>query len=97
MKFKLETGPDLVLIEPDNVERKEEDSPIAMSAEEKKNREKEQNRGKIVNIGENVQFWNIDDYVSFYRNAATPIKEDGKEYLTIHKGHILVRFKEISE
>lgn len=97
MKFKLETGPDLVLIEPDSVERKEEDSQIKMSDEEKKNREKEQNRGKIVNVGESVQFWKIDDYVSFYRNAATPIKEEGKEYLTIHKGHILVRFKEITE
>lgn len=97
MKFKLETGPDLVLIEPDDVERKPEQSVIEMSDVEKKNREKEQNRGKIVCVGDDVKFWVVGDYVSFYRNAATPIKEDGKEFLTIHKGHILVRFKEIEE
>jgi co-chaperonin GroES (HSP10) len=97
MEFKLETGPDLVLIEPDDVERKSEDSVIAMSDQEKKNREKEQDRGKIKHIGQNVSFWQVDDYVSFYRNAATPVKDGGKEYLTIHKGHILVRFIEITE
>lgn len=97
MEFQLEAGPDLVLIEPDNVERAEEESKIIMSDQEKKNREKEQNRGKIKHLGENVSFWKVDDYVSFYRNAATPVKEGGKEYLTIHKGHILVRFKEITE
>ena len=94
MSFKLESGPNLVLIEPDNVER---ESPIAMSDEEKKNREKEQNRGKVICIGDNVTFWVVGDYVSFYRNAATPIKENGKQYLTIHQGHILVRFKEVEE
>lgn len=93
LEFALEAGPDLIIIEPDQVDRTE--SKIQMSDEEKKNLERQQNRGKIVNIGEDVAFWKVNDYVSFYRNAATPIKENGKDYLTIHKAHVLVRFTEI--
>lgn len=93
MEFQLEAGPDLVLIAPDEIKR-EAESKILMSDDEKKTLERQQNRGKIINVGENVKFWKVDDYVSFYRNAATPIKEAGTEYLSIHYGHILVRFIE---
>lgn len=58
----------------------------------RENKSKLQNRGTITEVGDLVTFWKKGDFVSFYRNAATPIVEDGVEYLTIHKSHILVKF-----
>ena len=93
VEYRLFCGPDLILIIPDTVER---DGPIIMSDEEKKNLSKEQNRGRIICVGESVSYWQVGDYVSFYKGASTTIKESGIEYVTIHKNHVLVRFAEKS-
>jgi co-chaperonin GroES (HSP10) len=91
MKIK-KTGSHLVVIKPAPLER--EKSQIALSEMEKENLQKEQNRGTVLMVGSKVEDWAVDDFVSFYRNAATEIKEDGERYLTINEGHILVSFVE---
>lgn len=58
----------------------------------KENKQKLQNRGTIVAIGAKIEFWKVADFVSFYRNAATPVIENGVEYLLIHYTHILCKF-----
>ena len=92
-------GPDLIVIKPIPTERELKvesgESKIILSEEEKKNVNKEQNRGHIVSIGPDVHpFWKEGDFVSFYKGATTTIKESGIEYLSIHKGHVLVKFVE---
>lgn len=91
-------GPDLIVIKPIPTERQQKveagESKIIMSEEEKKNASKEQNRGHIVSIGIDVKFWQEGDFVSFYKGATTTINVDGTEYLSIHKGHVLVKFVE---
>jgi co-chaperonin GroES (HSP10) len=92
-------GPDLIVIKPALTEREEQvetgETKIEMSALEKENQKKEQNRGTIVSLGVDVNpFWKEGDFVSFYKGATTTIRENGIDYLTIHKGHVLVKFVE---
>jgi co-chaperonin GroES (HSP10) len=94
MKVK-KIGSHLVLIKPAKLER--EASPIAMSEIEKENLKKEQNRGTVIQVGKLVEDWAEGDFVSFYRNAATEIKEKGESFLTIHEGHVLVAFEETED
>lgn len=79
---------DLVLIEPEKVEEKSEGG-IIRSAEEQANIQKKQNRGTIKAIGKDVSWPAVGDFVSFYRNAATEIEEEGQKYFVIHSNHVL--------
>lgn len=85
------TNKNLVLIKPEAIKEVSEGG-IILPDLVKENRAKLQNRGTIVSVGRDVDFWQAEDFVSFYRNAATPIIEDGIEYLTIHQDHILCKF-----
>lgn len=83
---------ELVLIEP--LEEKDaHDSGIIKSDIEKQNAIKKQNRGTVMKVGQTCDWAKEGDFVSFYRNAATTITEDGKEYLVVHEGHILCKIK----
>lgn len=82
-----EVNEDLVMIEPEEVER---ESIIQMSDEEKRNAVKVQNRGTVILIGSKVTWPEVGDFVSFYKNATTPIK-DKTEYLVIHYAHVLCK------
>lgn len=55
----------------------------------KENQQKKQNRGTVVLTGKDCTFVVPGDFVSFYRNAATPVIEDEKEFLIINEAHIL--------
>jgi co-chaperonin GroES (HSP10) len=84
---------ELVLIEPEKVEDMTEGG-LHIANEAKENLVKKQNRGTVIKVGEKCDWAKPDDFVSFYRNAATSIKEDGKDYLIVHEGHILAKIKE---
>lgn len=54
---------------------------------------KKQNRGTVFLAGEKCVFVKSGDVVSYYRNAATTVKdEDGKEYEIVDEAHILVKY-----
>lgn len=54
---------------------------------------KKQNRGTVFQAGPDCEFVKPGDDVSFYRAAATPIKDDdGVEYQMVNEGHILAKF-----
>jgi len=82
---------ELVIIKPESVAEVSEGG-IIMPELVKENKSKLQNRGEIVALGSKVEFWQVGDFTSFYRNAATPIVENGVEYLSIHHSHILCKF-----
>lgn len=86
----------LVVIKPLEIEETSE-AGIIKSEVEKDNLMKKQNRGTISHIGDGCVFCKVGDFVSFYRNAATPLKEDGVDYLVINEDHILVTLKETNE
>jgi co-chaperonin GroES (HSP10) len=85
---------ELVLIIPEKLEEtvKMGDSEIVKSDIQKENEKKAQNRGTIFAVGDEVKFWQKDDFVSFYRNAATEITEDGTRYFSINQQNILCKF-----
>lgn len=78
----------LVAIEPDEVAETTE-SGLHIPDTAKDNLQKAQNRGKVILVGAEVPWPEKGMYVSFYRNAATDITEDGKKYLTLHHMHVL--------
>jgi len=82
---------ELVLIIPEALDTRE-DKKVIMSEIEKDNAKKLQNRGTIFAVGDNVEFWQKGDFVSFYRNAATEIKEGDDVYFSINQGNILCKF-----
>lgn len=88
-----EVNKELVLIDPEKVDDITEGG-IHLAEMAKDNLMKKQNRGTVVKVGEKCDWAKPDDFVSFYRNAATSIKEDGKDYLIVHEGHILAKIKE---
>lgn len=86
-------GPGLVLIIPEKLDTRE-NSKIEMSEIEKDNARKLQNRGTIFAIGDDVEFWEEDDFVSFTRPQSTEIKVGEKTYFSVHKSSILCKFEE---
>jgi co-chaperonin GroES (HSP10) len=86
-------GPGLVLIVPEKLDDRST-SAIAMSEIEKDNARKLQNRGTIFAIGDKVEFWEEDDFVSFTRPQATEIKVENKVYFSVHQSSILCKFEE---
>lgn len=85
-----EVNKELVLIDPEKVDDVTEGG-IHLAEVAKDNLMKKQNRGTVVKVGEKCDWAKPDDFVSFYRNAATSIKENGKDYLIVHEGHILAK------
>lgn len=85
---------DLVLIIPEKVRDTMQvgDQELEKSEMQKENEKKKQNRGTIFAVGNEVKFWQKGDFVSFYRAAATEIKEDDKTYFSISQSNILVKF-----
>ena len=83
-----EPHPDMVIIIADKYSDKTEGGLIVPDLV-RENQNKKQNRGEVSLIGSKVEWPAKGDYVSFYRNAATPIIEDGTEYLVINAQHIL--------
>lgn len=69
--------------------KKESEGGIVIPDEAAKKMMKLQNRGHVTHIGDNCVFVTKGDFVSFYRNAATPITVDGEDLLIIHETHIL--------
>lgn len=85
---------ELVLIIPDDVKDTMTvgGKEFVKSESQKDNEKKAQNRGTIFAVGDSVEFWKKGDYVSFYLNAATSIKEEGVEYMSINQQNILCKF-----
>lgn len=79
----------MVVIEPFALEQK---GLVESTEKEQEAQHKKQNRGKVILVGSAVEWPSEGDTVSFYRNAATTIEEDGNEYLIVHCEHILVKF-----
>lgn len=85
---------ELVLIIPEKLEDTVDlgGTKLEKSEIQKDNEKKAQNRGVVFAVGNDVKFWQKDDLVSFYRNAATEIREDGKVYFSINFQNILCKF-----
>lgn len=85
---------ELVLIIPETLEETMElgGKKLEKSEIQKENEKKAQNRGTIFAVGGDVKFWENGDFVSFYRAAATEIKEDGEVYFSINQQNILCKF-----
>lgn len=83
----------LVVIKPLAVEEKSEGG-IIKSEVEKENLMKKQNRGTVTHIGDGCVFCKVGDFISFYRNAATPLQEEDVDYLVINEAHVLCNFTE---
>ena len=85
---------ELVLIIPEKLEDEVDlgETKIVKSELQKENEKKAQNRGTIFAVGEKVEFWKKDDFISFYRDAATKITEDGTVYFCINQQNILCKF-----
>lgn len=85
---------DLVVIIPEKVKdtMKVADTDLEKSEVQKENEKKKQNRGTIFAVGDEVKPWKNGDYVSFFRGAATEIKEGDEVYFVINQGNILVKF-----
>ena len=85
---------ELVLIIPEKIEDEIDlgETKIVKSDIQKENEKKAQNRGTIFAVGDKVEFWKKGDFVSFYKNAATSVTEEGKVYFTINQQNILVKF-----
>lgn len=92
--MKIVPNTELVLVKADEVEKQSEGG-IDIPEVAQQNLRKLQNRGKVVAIGMKVEYWQVGDYVSFYRNGAVPILEEGDEFLSMHQGHILCKFVEL--
>ncbi len=86
-----EVNVELVLIKPDAIEEKT-DTGIIKPEEAKAKEMKAQNRGIVELVGNECKWLKKGDYVSFYRNAATDITEEGTSYVLIHEGHTLAKF-----
>ena len=90
-------APKMVCIEPLPIP----DDGVLKKVEQTKDAEmKKQNRGTVLLKGTDAgkdasgNDWFVPgDLVSFYRNAATPIRdEDGTEYVIVDTAHVLVKF-----
>lgn len=85
---------ELVLIIPDEVEEtmKLGGKDLEKSEIQKENERKVQSRGTVFAVGANVEFPEEGDFVSFYRAAATEVKEDGVVYFSINHANVLCKF-----
>lgn len=85
---------ELVLIIPEKVEdtMKLGEVDLEKSEIQKENEKKAQTRGTIFAVGDEVEFWEKGDLVSFYRAASTEVKEDGIVYLSINQANVLCKF-----
>jgi len=85
---------ELVLIIPEEIEEKMKlgDTELEKSEIQKENERKSQSRGTVFAIGEKVVFPDKGDFVSFYRAAATEVKEDGIVYFSVNQGNVLCKF-----
>lgn len=88
-----EVNVDMVLIKPDEAVEAVSLGGIIAPDEAKANAMKKQNRGTVQVVGNKCEWVKNGDWVSFYKNAATEIQEDGISYVVIHEGHILAKFK----
>lgn len=90
---------ELVLIIPEKIEdtMKVAGKDLEKSEIQKENERKVQSRGTIFAVGDKVEFWEKGDLVSFYRAAATEIKEDGTVYFSINQANVLCKFKTNAE
>lgn len=79
----------MVVIKPEAIEEVTEGGIVRPDMAKEKLM-KLQNRGYVTHMGDGCVFVSKDSFVSFYRNAATPITVDGEELLIIHESHILV-------
>ncbi len=79
----------MVVIKPEAIEEVTEGGIVRPDMAKEKLM-KLQNRGHVTNIGDNCVFVTPGCFISFYRNAATPITVDGEDLLIIHESHILV-------
>lgn len=71
----------------------QEESVLQQSEMSREQAMKKQNRGIVFQAGPECDFVKKGDDVSFYRAAATPIKDDdGLEYQMVNEGHILAKF-----
>lgn len=82
---------ELVIVIPERLDTRDQ-TAIQMSEVEKDNARKLQNRGTIFAIGDNVDFWEVGDFVSFTRPQSTEIKEGDQVYLSVHQSSILCKF-----
>lgn len=54
---------------------------------------KKQNRGTVIMVGKEVDWPAEGDVVSYFRAAATDIKDDdGREYQLVNATHVLAKF-----
>lgn len=84
--------PDMVLIKPDVVEEKTAGG-IVIGDTTKEKLMKQQNRGIVEAVGTKCTWAMKGDYMSFYRAAATEIKDEETEFVLVHEAHCLVKFK----
>lgn len=85
---------ELVLIIPEKIEdtMKVGGKDLEKSEMQKENEKKVQSRGTVFDVGANVEFPEKGDFVSFYRAAATEVKEDGIVYFSINQANVLCKF-----
>jgi co-chaperonin GroES (HSP10) len=85
---------DLILIIPEQLEdtMKLGGKELEKSELQKENERKAQSRGTVFAVGENVAFYEEGDFVSFYRAAASEIKEDGVTYFSVNQANVLCKF-----
>lgn len=85
---------ELVLIIPEKVEEtfKLGDKEGQKSQSQVDNEKKAQSRGTVFAVGDNVQFWQKEDLVSFHRAGAVEIKDGEITYLCINQSGILCKF-----
>lgn len=85
---------ELVLIIPEKIEDTMDigGKKLEKSEVQKENEKKVQSRGTIFAVGGKVEFWEKGQLVSFYRAAATEIKEGDQVYFSINQQNILCKF-----
>lgn len=88
MKFSHIPNHEQVILKTPKVEDKSAGG-IHLSEEAKMKAQKSLSRGTVMAKGRDCSFVSPDDYVAFYRNAATEMEIDGVEYMVINEEHIL--------
>ncbi|HUM52466.1 MAG TPA: co-chaperone GroES [Chitinophagales bacterium] len=87
-----EVNVDMVLIKPDPIPEESTGGIIAPDIA-RANAMKKQNRGIVMIIGSECKWAQVGWYVSFYKNAATDMPEDGEDFVIVHEGHVLAKFQ----
>lgn len=84
-----EVNPNYVLILP----KTEQSNPDEIVTTEKTqfSDARRQNQGIVVKIGTNCTWIKVNDFVSFYRNAATDMPHDDLPYIMVHEEHCMAK------